>query len=92
MCIIHYVNSVWEEKSRQSGEHTGIAIVNCQVLDMLWRRISEVWINFCCTTTHLSYIDYSILTVFCKFIEVILCLIFLIFLATSASIMTFSQT
>ena len=51
MCIMYYVNSVWEGESRKSGEHTDIAIVNCQVLDMLWRRISEAWINFCCTTT-----------------------------------------
>ena len=30
---MYYVNSVWEGESRKSGEHTDIAIVNCQVLD-----------------------------------------------------------
>ena len=42
MCIIHYVNSAWEGESRKRGEYTGIAMVNCQVLDILSRRISEV--------------------------------------------------
>ena len=32
---MYYVNSVWEGESRQSGEHKDIAIVNCQVIDML---------------------------------------------------------